>query len=254
MRALVPLVPRPAVLPFDPSPRPTRVLASFELGAGFRSYSLMIARSLTSTSSTSTGGDHLSQSAGLRVVLHGPPTGGIFFGPASAGLSRCPARADDAAHLGDLELTRPWSCFPHALPLQPAWEASACSSAGHAACRPARPSSMEQTATGRFTSSGRCSSLSAVGGVHHVDRVVVAQRLVPGTSCTPAHSSTAARQAPLAMTPVPGAGGRSMTTPCRRPHPARDGSRCRRSAGTGRSSARLFRHLGDGGGNFGLLP
>src|SRR4051794_5560079 len=41
LRALVPLVPRPAVLPFEPSPRPTRVFLVLEPGAGFRSCSLM---------------------------------------------------------------------------------------------------------------------------------------------------------------------------------------------------------------------
>ena len=35
-RALLPLVPRPAVLPLEPSPRPTRVLAVRAPGAGFR--------------------------------------------------------------------------------------------------------------------------------------------------------------------------------------------------------------------------
>src|SRR6478736_3060213 len=35
-RALVPLVPRPAVLPLDASPRPTRVLAVLAPGAGRR--------------------------------------------------------------------------------------------------------------------------------------------------------------------------------------------------------------------------
>src|SRR6218665_3366017 len=33
-RALEPLVPRPAVFPFEPSPRPTRVLSVFAPGAG----------------------------------------------------------------------------------------------------------------------------------------------------------------------------------------------------------------------------
>src|SRR3954469_18349298 len=36
LRAPVPLVPRPAVLPLDPSPRPTRVLAVLAPGAGRR--------------------------------------------------------------------------------------------------------------------------------------------------------------------------------------------------------------------------
>src|SRR5690606_33491363 len=36
LRALVPLVPRPAVLPLDASPRPTRVLAVLAPGAGRR--------------------------------------------------------------------------------------------------------------------------------------------------------------------------------------------------------------------------
>jgi hypothetical protein len=34
VQALVPLVPRPAVLPLEPSPRPTRVFSVFEPGAG----------------------------------------------------------------------------------------------------------------------------------------------------------------------------------------------------------------------------
>src|SRR5690606_13366000 len=41
LRAPVPLVPRPAVLPLDASPRPTRVLALFEPFAGRRSWSLI---------------------------------------------------------------------------------------------------------------------------------------------------------------------------------------------------------------------
>ena len=36
LRALVPFVPRPAVLPLEPSPRPTRVFAVFEPGAGLQ--------------------------------------------------------------------------------------------------------------------------------------------------------------------------------------------------------------------------
>src|SRR5436190_1901453 len=41
-RAFVPLVPRPAVLPFDASPRPTRVLAVLAPGAGRRWCSLSV--------------------------------------------------------------------------------------------------------------------------------------------------------------------------------------------------------------------
>src|SRR3712207_2357858 len=39
-RAPVPLVPRPAVLPLEPSPRPTRVLAVLAPGAGRRWWTL----------------------------------------------------------------------------------------------------------------------------------------------------------------------------------------------------------------------
>src|SRR4030081_1647231 len=39
-RAFVPLVPRPAVLPFEPSPRPTRVLSFLEPAAGRRWWTL----------------------------------------------------------------------------------------------------------------------------------------------------------------------------------------------------------------------
>src|SRR6186997_370716 len=42
LRALEPLVPRPAVLPLDPSPRPTRVLAVLAPGAGRRWCSLSV--------------------------------------------------------------------------------------------------------------------------------------------------------------------------------------------------------------------
>src|SRR5687768_7556694 len=42
LRALVPLVPRPAVLPLEPSPRPTRVLAVLAPGAGRRWCSLSV--------------------------------------------------------------------------------------------------------------------------------------------------------------------------------------------------------------------
>src|SRR5690606_40353065 len=40
LRALVPLVPRPAVLPFDASPRPTRVFAVLAPGTGRRWWTL----------------------------------------------------------------------------------------------------------------------------------------------------------------------------------------------------------------------
>src|SRR5262249_18526885 len=41
-RAFVPLVPRPAVLPLEPSPRPTRVFLVFEPGAGRRWWILIV--------------------------------------------------------------------------------------------------------------------------------------------------------------------------------------------------------------------
>src|SRR5690606_31292133 len=40
LRAFVPFVPRPAVLPFEPSPRPTRVRSFFAPGAGRRWWTL----------------------------------------------------------------------------------------------------------------------------------------------------------------------------------------------------------------------
>src|SRR5690606_28189165 len=40
LRALVPLVPRPAVLPLEPSPRPTRVFAVLAPGTGRRWWTL----------------------------------------------------------------------------------------------------------------------------------------------------------------------------------------------------------------------
>src|SRR5215207_2496887 len=45
-RALLPLVPRPAVLPLEPPPRPTRVLAVFAPGAGRRWCTLRVAPSV----------------------------------------------------------------------------------------------------------------------------------------------------------------------------------------------------------------
>ena len=47
-RAPVPLVPRPAVLPLEPSPRPTRVLAVWAPGAGRRWWTLRVIASLSS--------------------------------------------------------------------------------------------------------------------------------------------------------------------------------------------------------------
>src|SRR6266571_4295090 len=49
LRAFDPLVPRPAVLPFEPPPRPTRVLAVLAPGAGRRWWTLIVIYSTSST-------------------------------------------------------------------------------------------------------------------------------------------------------------------------------------------------------------
>src|SRR5262245_37968580 len=154
LRALVPLVPRPAVLPFEPSPRPTRVLAVFDPGAGFRSCNLMgvIFLDLLNLYEVMHG---LDQAARLRVVLadHGLPD--LPQPKRPQALSCLPARTDGAAHLGDLQLRHGYADPSRAA------EAASASASRRARSMPAGATSSMDRPRRAATSSGRCNSFSA---------------------------------------------------------------------------------------------
>src|SRR5690625_5998305 len=77
LRALVPLVPRPAVLPLEASPRPTRVRAVLEPGAGRRScsfsreslWSMLLSFMSVHLFERHQVGDGADHAADLRAVL-----------------------------------------------------------------------------------------------------------------------------------------------------------------------------------------
>src|SRR5699024_8336236 len=165
LRALVPLVPRPAVLPLEASPRPTRVRAVLEPGAGRRScsfsreslWSMLLSFMSVHLFERHQVGDGADHAADLRAVfLHHRVTDALEAETPQRGtLSR--VAADVGTDLGDLELH-------HAPTL------SARASARPAACA-------RRSAAGATSSTGT------------------------------------ARTGPPAITPVPGAAGRSRTTP-----------------------------------------
>src|SRR5699024_2066899 len=210
LRALVPLVPRPAVLPLEASPRPTRVRAVLEPGAGRRScsfsresvWSMLLSFMSVHLFARHQVGDGADHAAELRAVfLHHRVTDALEAEtPQRVTLSR--VAADVGTDLGDLELH-------HAPTL------SARASARPAAC--ARRSAAGATSsTGRprraATASGSSSCLSASTVARTMLIALVEPSDLDSTSWTPAHSSTA-RTGPPAITPVPGAAGRSRTTP-----------------------------------------
>src|SRR5690606_32428895 len=71
LRALVPLVPRPAVLPFEPSPRPTRVFAVLAPGTGRRWWTFRTAGRDASASSFLAGAFFAAALAGAALAAAG---------------------------------------------------------------------------------------------------------------------------------------------------------------------------------------
>src|SRR4029079_8415544 len=100
-RALEPLVPRPAVLPFEASPRPTRVLAVLAPGAGRRwcSFSVMSV-DLLDRHQVTDGVDHAPD---LRAVLLDDHVTNPLETERTQGLALVGLAADRALLLRDLE-------------------------------------------------------------------------------------------------------------------------------------------------------
>src|SRR5690242_13158106 len=102
LRALVPLVPRPAVLPLEPSPRPTRVLAVLAPGAGRRWWSLSVMSvDLLDRHQVTDGVDH---AADLRAVLLDDHVADPLETERAQGLALVGLAADRGLLLLDLEL------------------------------------------------------------------------------------------------------------------------------------------------------
>src|SRR5262249_8416072 len=85
-RAFVPLVPRPAVLPLEPSPRPTRVFLRFEPGAGRRWWILIVTSYSTSSTVTRCGTVWIMPRISGRSSL--TTTSRIRFRPSERSVSR----------------------------------------------------------------------------------------------------------------------------------------------------------------------
>src|SRR3954451_14218375 len=196
-RADVPLVPRPAVLPLLPSPRPTRVLAVLAPGAGrrwctFSVVSLAMSVDLLVRHEVRDRRDH---AADLGTVLLDDDVTDALQTQRAQGLPLVLLATDRGPRLGHLEAGHQ----------APAPAARARSIAAGATCSSGRPR-RAATASGRSrpfsAATVACTMLIALSDPSDLLR----------TSWMPAHSSTA-RTGPPAMTPVPGAAGRSRTTP-----------------------------------------
>src|SRR4051794_15380012 len=103
LRAPVPLVPRPAVLPFEASPRPRRVLAVLAPGAGRRGWSLSVMSvDLLDRHQVTDGVDHAPD---LGAVLLDDHVADPLEAERAQGLALVGLAADRRALLLDLELS-----------------------------------------------------------------------------------------------------------------------------------------------------
>src|SRR3712207_5770691 len=109
-RAPVPLVPRPAVLPLEPSPRPTRVFAVWAPGAGRRWWTLRVMRCPYSASADLFDGDQVrhrrDHPADLGTVLLHDRVVDPLQPKRSQRLTLVRLGADRRLDLGDLDLDR----------------------------------------------------------------------------------------------------------------------------------------------------
>src|SRR5919112_89482 len=114
-RAPVPLVPRPAVLPLEPSPRPTRVLGVWAPGAGRKWWILMVMRGpcsdLFDGDEVRHRGDHPADLG--TVLLHDRVVDPLEAQRAQR-LPLVGLRADRRPDLGDLQLRHVRPPDPHA--------------------------------------------------------------------------------------------------------------------------------------------
>src|SRR5208282_5752087 len=214
-RALLPLVPRPAVLPLEPPPRPTRVRAVCAPGAGRRWWIFSprpagllspaaMSVDLLDGNQVAYGLDHAAELRPVRLHDH-------VADPAQAQraqrLPLHPRAADPRLGLGDSQLCHDCSRSPAAAGPAAAVTAAAraLSMAAGATCSIGRPR-RAAISSGRFRlfSAATVAWITLIGFDEPRDR--------DSTSWMPAHSSTA-RTGPPAMTPVPGLAGLSRTTP-----------------------------------------
>src|SRR5215210_5792594 len=208
LRALVPLLPRPAVLPLEPSPRPTRVRAVLEPGAG-RRWCTFSGRSRRSVASVCFAvlfamSVHFLDGDQVRHrVDHAPDLGPVLLddhvaqaleAQAAQGVPLVLLATDAGAGLGDLQ--------PRHQDPTPARALSSAAGATSSRARPRRAA----------TSSGRSRPCRAATVACTMLIGFDDPRDLESTSWMPAHSSTA-RTGPPAITPVPGEAGFSMTTP-----------------------------------------
>src|SRR5690349_21781586 len=193
LRAPVPLVPRPAVLPLEPSPRPSRVFAVLAPGAGRRwcSFSVMSV-DLLDRHQVTDGVDHPPD---LGAVLLDDHVADPLQAERAQRVALVLLAADRGLGLLDLEGSS------H----QDVTSARALSSAAGATSSTGRP---RRAATASGSSRPLRASTVACTMLIWFDE----PSDLLSTSWMPAHSSTA-RTGPPAMTPVPGAAGRSSTTP-----------------------------------------
>src|SRR5690348_11934720 len=191
-RAPVPLVPRPAVLPLEPSPRPTRVFAVLAPGAGRKWCSLSVMS--VHLFHDDHVPDRLEHATDLGTVLLDDDVADALEPKRAEGVPLVLLAADRRPLLLDLEACHHWLT-----------SARAFSSAAGATSSTGRP---RRAATASGSSSERSASTVACTMLIWFDE----PSDLLSTSWMPAHSSTA-RTGPPAITPVPGAAGRRSTTP-----------------------------------------
>src|SRR5699024_4723062 len=147
-------------------------------------------------------GDGADHAADLRAVfLHHGVTDALEAEAAQGG-SLALGAADLGTGLGHLDLHQALTFSARAAARPSAWARRSAAGATSSTARPRRAA----------TASGSSSCLSASTVARTMLIWLVEPSDLESTSCTPAHSRTA-RTGPPAITPVPGAAGRSRTTP-----------------------------------------
>src|SRR5664279_4884334 len=196
-------MPRPAVLPLEASPRPTRVLAVLAPGAGRKWCSLsVISVNLLDVHEMRDGVDHPAE---LRTIFLDDDVADALETQRAQRVALVLLAAGAGTGLGDLELghreaTASASVFASAMPCLPALSRAA--GATSSTVRPRRWATISGDSSRRSAATVACTMLMALDEPSDL----------LSTSWMPAASSTA-RTGPPAMTPVPGDAGRRNTTP-----------------------------------------
>src|SRR4051812_49326376 len=192
LRAPVPLVPRPALLPLEPSPRPTRVFGVLAPGAGRRWWTLI---AITRPPQHSRGGSRRRSCPNLGTVLLPPHMFDPLRPERPRGAPLVLLPADPGPDLGALQ-----AC--HQCTAASARAASMAAGATSSTGRPRRAATFSGDSRPFSAATVACTMLIGLDD----------PRLLLSTSWMPAHSSTA-RTGPPAMTPVPAEAGWRSTTP-----------------------------------------